>query len=125
MKSVILIFLFSFLSFHFSFSQNHCDVWKKINEWVINDNGTNLTTKEGWDTRIKLTQELVNSLPDNWKDVGIKYLSIVIARAKLLSDNEYISVMSLPFEVRSSFISKHFTNQKEANKLIAFLKNDC
>tara|TARA_B110000116_G_C16755561_1_gene545620 strand:- start:846 stop:1052 length:207 start_codon:yes stop_codon:yes gene_type:complete len=68
---------------------------------------------------------LVKSLPINWKDIGNKYLDIVLARIKLLSDYEYISVMNLPLEVRRSFIYKHFANQQEANKLISFLKNDC
>lgn len=105
--------------------KEYCEVWAKIKEWTQNDDGTNLTTKAGWDKRVALTEALVNSVPSEWKEVGQKYLVIVRARAELLASYDYISITELPADVRSAFISKHYAAQQEANTLIDFIKNEC
>lgn len=106
-------------------SKGYCEVWAKIQEWTQNDDGTNLTTEAGWNKRVSITEELVASLPSEWKEIGEKYLTIVRARAALLASYDYISITDLPADVRSAFISKHYDAQQEANTLIDFIKNEC
>ena len=105
--------------------KEYCIVWDKIKVWTQNDIGTNLTTEAGWIERVAITEELVASLPSEWKEIGEKYLVIVRARAELLASYDYISITELPADVRSAFISKHFDAQQEANTLIDFIKSEC
>ncbi|MBT6295585.1 MAG: hypothetical protein HOJ14_03390, partial [Nitrospina sp.] len=57
--------------------KEYCVVWNKIKVWTQNDTGTNLTNEAGWIERVAITEELVASLPLEWKEIGEKYLVIV------------------------------------------------
>jgi hypothetical protein len=36
-------------------AESHCDVWRGIEAWVADS--SSLSTKEGWDTRVSLTEQ--------------------------------------------------------------------
>ena len=106
-------------------SKEYCMVWARIQEWTNHDDGNNLRTKEGWDKRIQLTQNLVLSIPVQYQEIGFLYLEIVRDRADLLSEFNYMPLIELPYNIRQSFIQEHFDDQQEANKLINFVQSDC
>jgi hypothetical protein len=106
-------------------SKEYCTAWSAIQEWTNEDNGNNLRTKEGWEKRIKITENLIVSVPSEYQEIGSLYLQIVLDRAELLSEYNYMPLNQLPNNIKQSFIQEHFADQQEANKLIDFVRSDC
>ena len=130
MSKLILSLSFLFL---FSCSSNdkelvetkspvYCEVWEEIEAFA---NSSEMNTKAVWDNRISLIEKLVSKLPKEWEQKGLKYLNIVKARAELLGQYNYVSPQELPNGVLKVFIDKYYSDQKEADKLIDFLKTVC
>jgi hypothetical protein len=106
-------------------SKEYCIAWSAIQEWTNEDNGNNLRTKEGWEKRITITENLIVSVPSEYQEIGSLYLQIVRDRAELLSQYNYMPLNQLPNNIKQSFIQEHFADQQEANKLINFVQSDC
>ena len=70
-------------------------------------------------------ESLISKLPDEWKGPGQTYLKIVKARAELLGQYNYIPPQELPNDVLKAFIDKYYEEQKQADKLIDYLKTVC
>jgi hypothetical protein len=104
---------------------DYCIAWSAIEEWTNENDGNNLRTKEGWNKRIKLTQNLIVSVPVQYQAIGFLYLEIVRDRAELLSEFNYVLLTEIPSNIKQSFIQEHFDDQQEANKLIDFFLSDC
>jgi hypothetical protein len=104
---------------------DYCIAWSAIEEWTNENDGNNLRTKEGWNKRIKLTQNLIVSVPVQYQAIGFLYLEIVRDRAELLSEFNYVLLTEIPSNIKQSFIQEHFDDQQEANKLIDFVRSDC
>jgi len=130
MSKLILSFSFLFL---FSCSSNdkqlvetnspeYCEVWEEIEAFA---NSIEMNTKADWDKKISLIEKLVSKLPEEWEQRGLTYLNIVKARAELLGQYNYVSSLELPNGVLKLFIAKYYNDQREADKLIDFLKIVC
>ncbi|MDB3901736.1 hypothetical protein N9326_04425 [Flavobacteriaceae bacterium] len=52
-------------------------------------------------------------------------MKIVKARAELLGQYNYVSSQELPNDVLKAFIDKYYEEQKQADKLIDYLKTVC
>ena len=100
----------------------YCEVWEEIEAFA---NSSEMNTKADWDKKISLIEKLVSNLPKDWEQTGLKYLNIVKARAELLGQYNYVSSQELPNGVLKEFIDKYYSDQKEADKLIDFLKTVC
>jgi hypothetical protein len=83
------------------------------------------TTEAGWAERVERTAQLVESVPDDYRDEAETYLQLVKDRAELAADNGYALVEDLPDDVRTAFIADHRDEQEQANALIAFAKEEC
>ena len=103
-------------------SPAYCEVWEEIEAFA---NSSEMNTKSDWDKKISLIEKLVSRLPEEWEQRGLKYLNIVKARAELLGQYNYVSSQELPNGVLKLFIDKYYNDQKEADKLIDFLKTVC
>jgi len=103
-------------------SPAYCEVWEEIEAFA---NSSEMNTKSDWDKKISLIEKLVSRLPEEWEQRGLKYLNIVKARAELLGQYNYVSSHELPNGVLKLFIDKYYNDQKEADKLIDFLKTVC
>ena len=101
----------------------HCDVWRGIEAWGADS--SSLSTKEGWDTRVSLTEQLVTAAPPQFASNAAVYLQIVYDRVDLLSAYDYVTVQQLPPDVRQSFIQAHFADQQIANEFTNFLSSEC
>ena len=100
----------------------YCEVWEEIEAFA---NSIEMNTKADWDKKISLIEILVSKLPEEWEQRGLTYLNIVKARAELLGQYNYVSSQELPNGVLKLFIDKYYNDQKEADKLIDFLKTVC
>ena len=100
----------------------YCEVWEEIEAFA---NSIEMNTKADWDKKISLIEKLVSRLPEEWEQRGLTYLNIVKARAELLGQYNYVSSQELPNGVLKLFIDKYYNDQKEADKLIDFLKTVC
>ena len=96
----------------------YCKVWNDIEVFA---NSNEMNSKSDWDKRIQLIESLILTLPDEWKGPGQTYLKIVKARAELLGQYNYVSSQELPNDVLKAFIEE----QKQADKLIDYLKTIC
>ena len=103
-------------------SPEYCEVWEEIEAFA---NSIEMNTKADWDKKISLIEILVSKLPEEWEQRGLTYLNIVKARAELLGQYNYVSSQELPNGVLKLFIAKYYNDQREADKLIDFLKIVC
>lgn len=99
-----------------------CDEFTQIASGAT---GSDPTTKEGWDLKIKSTTRFVDAAPAEWQSAAQTYLGIVNDRATLLAGYGYPLITDLPSDVRSAFIADHTTAQNVANTFIAFAKESC
>lgn len=124
--SLLALFLFSCSSSDKELVETnsplYCEVWEEIEAFA---NSSEMNTKADWDKKISLIEKLVSNLPKDWEQTGLKYLNIVKARAELLGQYNYVSSQELPNGVLKEFIDKYYSDQKEADKLIDFLKTVC
>ena len=100
----------------------YCKAWNDIELFA---NSSEMNSKSDWDKRIQLIESLILTLPDEWKGPGQTYLKIVKARAELLGQYNYVSSQELPNDVLKAFIDKYYEEQKQADKLIDYLKTVC
>ena len=100
----------------------YCKAWNDIEVFA---NSAEMDSKSDWDKRIQLIESLILKLPDDWKGQGQTYLKIVKARAELLGQYNYIPPQELPNDVLKAFIDKYYEEQKQADKLIDYLKTVC
>ena len=103
-------------------SPEYCEVWEEIEAFA---NSIEMNTKADWDKKISLIEKLVSKLPEEWEQRGLTDLNIVKARAERLGQYNYVSSQELPNGVLKLFIDKYYNDQKEADKLIDFLKTVC
>ncbi len=97
-----------------------CDVFNGIQS-----NNADLSTAEGWEMRINLTEQLVSVAPEDLQDEAAIYLQLVKDRADLVAEYGYVSVQELPADVRNDFISANYENQQESNELIDYAHSVC
>jgi hypothetical protein len=83
------------------------------------------STAEGWNTRIEITGQIVDTAPAEWKDEAETYLAMVKDRAEFAADSGYVAVDDLPADVRNAFIADHREMQAEVDTLIAFMGSEC
>jgi PBP1b-binding outer membrane lipoprotein LpoB len=79
-------------------------------------------TAEQWEEKIATTAKIVDVVPAEHRAEAETYLQLVKARSELAATYDYGVV---PTDARQQFIGAHGSQQQEANKLLAFVRQSC
>jgi len=75
--------------------------------------------------RIVWTEKILQDPTGNCKETAKVYPQFVKDREKLDAAYNYVRVLELPNEVRTSFISEHMDAQLTSNRLIEYAASNC
>ncbi len=79
-------------------------------------------TAEQWQQKIATTAQIVDVVPADQRAEAEIYLELVKARAELAATYDYGVV---PTDARREFMAAHGSQQQEANRLLAFVRQSC
>lgn len=103
-----------------------CDVFGSIPR---NGSGVGLqrnpSNEQEWDERIRVAEQILQTIPSEYVSHAKTYLELVKARKDLLEPYGYPQVSEIPVKEKESFIAEHSASQSVANELIAFSRDYC
>jgi hypothetical protein len=102
-----------------------CEVWSSISDGAVGTDNEQPTSKDGWDSKVAWTEQLVAAAPAGQQANAQAYLGVVERRADLFAEYGYVSVAGLPADVRETFIAENSADQQKANEFIASTKDVC
>ena len=103
-----------------------CDVFGSIPR---NGSGVGLqrnpSNEQEWDERIRVAEQILQTIPSEYVSHAKTYLELVKARKDLLEPYGYPQVSDIPVKEKEAFIAEHSASQSVANELIAFSRDYC
>ena len=85
----------------------------------------NPSNEQEWDERIRVAEQILQTIPSEYVSHAKTYLELVKARKDLLEPYGYPQVSEIPVKEKEAFIAEHSASQSVANELIAFSRDYC
>ena len=85
----------------------------------------NPSNEQEWDERIRVAEQILQTVPSEYVSHAETYLELVKARKNLLEPFGYPQVSEIPVIEKEAFIAEHSASQSVANELIAFSRDYC
>ena len=85
----------------------------------------NPSNEQEWDKRIRVAEQILQTIPSEYVSHAKTYLELVKARKNLLEPFGYPQVSEIPVKEKEAFIAEHSASQSVANELIAFSRDYC